>query len=117
MKYIKINKNSLFFSKNIVNLGGISFLSLYDNSLFQSLSIVYPDYDWLPWKFGKCPKNFWENVNNQRKFLDWAGKELGTKDMSDWYKITYEVNKIEFKILRISGSCEIGRNKTFIFIS
>ena len=25
--------------------------------------------------------------------MDWAGKELGIKDMSDWYKVTTRVVK------------------------
>ena len=55
------------------------------------LSQVYPDYEWLPWKFDTVPRNFWLDVNNQRKFLEWAGKELKIKDMSDWYNVTWAV--------------------------
>jgi hypothetical protein len=44
----------------------------------------------LPWKFNKAPKDFWNNKDNQRKFLDWLGKELGFKEMSDWYKVRVE---------------------------
>ena len=49
---------------------------------------MYPEYEWLPWKFSKCERHFWGDSKNQRKFMDWAGKELGIKDMSDWYKVT-----------------------------
>ena len=55
------------------------------------LSAAFPEYEWLPWKFNKCPRNFWDDLKNQRKFMDWAGKELGIKDMSDWYKVMQKV--------------------------
>ena len=60
------------------------------NSISKLLTVIYPDYEWLPWKF-KCPQNFWDDIKNQRKFIDWAGKELGIKDMNDWYKVTIQV--------------------------
>ena len=64
------------------------------NSPLTMLSNVYPEYEWLPWKFTKCPNFYWEDVNNQRKFLDWVGKELGIKEFSDWYKVRFEVEKV-----------------------
>jgi hypothetical protein len=55
------------------------------------LSTVYPEHVWLPWKFDKCPHSYWEDLNNQRKFLDWMGKQLNFKEFSDWYSVTYKV--------------------------
>ena len=52
---------------------------------------MYPAYDWFPWKFSRSPVHFWNEVNNQRRFMDWAGKELQIKEMSDWYKIMKDV--------------------------
>jgi hypothetical protein len=52
---------------------------------------VYPEYEWLPWKFVKTPKTYWNDVNNQRKFVKWAEEALKIKEMSDWYKITKKV--------------------------
>jgi hypothetical protein len=63
----------------------------YNGSPSQLLSTLFPDYEWLPWKFDKCPANYWDDVNNQRKFMEWAAKELNIKEMSDWYNINYEV--------------------------
>ena len=34
---------------------------------------------------------YWNNLANQRKFINWAGKELGIKDMEDWYKVSAKV--------------------------
>ena len=63
-------------------------LSKYKNSIFKMLKIIYPDHDWLPWKFNKIERSYWENEKYQREFMDWLGKQLGFKNMNDWYKIT-----------------------------
>jgi hypothetical protein len=57
------------------------------------LTESYPDYDWLPWRFVLCPRNYWDDMKNQRKFMDWATKELNINNMSDWYNITFRVTK------------------------
>jgi hypothetical protein len=63
----------------------------YDRSLSLLLSVLYPEYEWLPWKFVRSPVNFWSDSHNKKKFLDWAGKQLGVKEFSDWYKVSTAV--------------------------
>jgi hypothetical protein len=29
---------------------------------------------------------FWTIASNQRKYLDWAGEQLGIREMDDWYR-------------------------------
>jgi hypothetical protein len=71
------------------DLGGGHLLhSKYNSSLPLLLAEIYPEYDWLPWKFSVCPHNYWDNKENQRKFMDWAGKQMNVNDMSDWYNVT-----------------------------
>lgn len=65
--------------------------SKYNNSPALLLAKVYPDYEWLPWKFSWCPRNHWEDIDNQRKYMNWLAKELHIKEMSDWYKIRQNV--------------------------
>jgi hypothetical protein len=79
--------------QDLCDIGGGSLLnSKYNASPLQLLSDIYPEYNWLPWKFAvRCPRNFWESVENQRKFMDWAGKQLNVKEMSDWYKVSFRV--------------------------
>ena len=55
------------------------------------LAAVYPDYEWLLWKFGILPKQFRNDETNARKFLEWAGKQLGVQDLDDWNKISFQV--------------------------
>ena len=32
-------------------------------------------------------KNFWSNIENQRKYFDWFENKMNFKDKSDWYSI------------------------------
>jgi hypothetical protein len=67
----------------------------YGGSYSLLLAAVYPDYEWLPWRFDKCPQGYWHDMKNQRKFMDWAAKQLDMKNMEDWYKLPTKVrNKL-----------------------
>ena len=72
---------------------GPTFNNDYKSSPFRLLTTAFPDYNWLPWKFehSPCPRSFWNDVKNQRNFMDWAAIELNVKQMSDWYSITVPV--------------------------
>ena len=65
----------------------------YGGSIPAMLAEIYPEYDWLPWKFSKCANTYWDDINNQRKFVEWVGKELKIKEMSDWYNVSWKVEK------------------------
>ncbi len=69
---------------------------------------MFPDYNWLPWKFERCPQGYWDNVNNHKLFLEWAGKQLRIKEMSDWYKIAQKVEKFP-EISEQLGFCKYWR--------
>jgi hypothetical protein len=81
--------------QDIVDLGGGGLLiGKCNNSIPTMVTSVYNEYEWLPWKFSNgVPKHYWEDVNNQRKFMDWVGKQLEYKEFCDWYKITQKVRK------------------------
>ena len=74
------------------DLGGKN-LFRKERNLVNVLSSVFPEYDWLPWKFDSCPSIYWTDVNNQRKFIESVAKELKIKDISDWYKVSSNVKK------------------------
>jgi hypothetical protein len=81
----------------LYDIGGADLLAnKCNNSLSLLLSKVYPEYEWLPWKFVKCPQNFWNDVKNQRQFMDWAAKELKVNELSDWYNVSLKVHQICF---------------------
>jgi hypothetical protein len=67
----------------------------YNNSAAQMIMNIFQEHEWLPWKFTTCPKHFWNDDKNKRIFLDWAGKQLGVKELKDWYNITQMVGRRE----------------------
>ena len=42
-------------------------------------------------EFSNSPRGFWKKKENQKKFFDWLGKELGYKTLDDWYNITISI--------------------------
>jgi hypothetical protein len=77
--------------EDILNLGGRGLIDKYNWSPLQLLSSVYSSHEWLPWRFSLCPSAYWDDVNTQRKFIEWAGKQLKIKEMGDWYDVTVMV--------------------------
>jgi hypothetical protein len=56
------------------------------------LSTLNPEYDWLPWKFDRLPDQYWNDLQNQRKFLDWAARQLNIEKFSGWYSVKIKVD-------------------------
>jgi len=42
------------------------------------------------WKFKQVSKGFWDDVNNQKECLDYAGEMLGVKSLDGWKGVTVE---------------------------
>ena len=74
----------------------------YNDSPYLMLKTLYPDYDWLPWKFTRAPTNFWDDIKMQRKYMDWLFTQLHLKDMNDWYKLSSKViNPLQNHLLNL----------------
>ena len=69
------------------NIGGL-LCHYYDNSPIQFLRGVFPDYEWIEWKFIQTPNHYWNDINNQKKYAKWLENKLGYTKREDWYKIT-----------------------------
>ena len=63
-------------------------VQFYNNSLLQTLKSIYPEINWLPWKFKKVPNGFWDRAANQKMFMDSVGKDLSLKSLSEWQNVT-----------------------------
>jgi hypothetical protein len=74
-------------------IGGAALVAKYNNSPLLLLSSIYPENEWLPWKFSRCPSTFWDDLKNQRKFMEWAANELKIKEMRDWYNVSFKVTR------------------------
>lgn len=72
---------------DIVKNQGGPLLSKYDKSPSLALLVAYPDHEWIVEKFIQVPKGYWECQQNQKKFFDRLGKQLGYKRMEDWYQV------------------------------
>lgn len=63
-------------------------LLFYYGSLYSAARSNYPEYEWMPWRFAVLPVKFWDNVENQKKCLEWIGERLGIQTMEDWVKVS-----------------------------
>jgi hypothetical protein len=75
-------------SNQITNNGGFSLLAKFGSSPPKMVTSIYHSHPWNFTKFQSKPKHYWESDDNQREFMDQLGKQLGFKDMDDWYNLT-----------------------------
>ena len=75
--------------KDIVNNYGKCLVCHHmSKGIYGLIKSIYPDYNWLPWKFNKMSNNSWKDPDLQKDYMNWLGKELGYTTMDDWYKIS-----------------------------
>jgi len=70
------------------NYGGGGLMNYYKDSPSKFVMDMFPDYEWVEWKFGMCPQGFWKDKGNRKKYAIWLGKQLGYNTIEDWYKIS-----------------------------
>jgi hypothetical protein len=69
---------------------GSRILTSHKSTLSRLLHAVFPEHEWCEWKFERIRRGFWNDVENHKKYMDWAGRELNVKSLDDWYSITPE---------------------------
>lgn len=73
----------------VAAVGGAGLIkSKFSDSLSTALSSVYPNHEWMPWKFKNVGSRWWAKLENQRRFLDWCASELHIESGSDWKMVT-----------------------------
>lgn len=61
----------------------------YKGSLSSMLRKVYPDYDWMEWKFSRLPKRFLvKDPNVIERVLAYIEKERQISSPQDWYQVS-----------------------------
>ena len=62
------------------------------------LAHLYPEQQWLPWKFSTVHKSLWEDKDMVNKYINWLSQKLNIKLMDDWYRVSLQVSKLFFNI-------------------
>jgi hypothetical protein len=57
----------------------------------EALDILFPSED-SPFKYLGRSRELWDDVELQREFMEWVAKQLGLKNMEDWYNV--EIDQI-----------------------
>jgi hypothetical protein len=48
---------------------------------------VYPEHEWIPWKFDKVPANYWRDEANRNRYWEWLAKAVNVTAPEQWYEI------------------------------
>lgn len=65
----------------------------YQDSTYELLKDLCPEYPWKAYKFGQVPILHWKNPINRREWCDDYYKEHGFISIEDWYKINQDLIK------------------------
>ena len=76
------------FFKDLKEKGAGTLLNMYGGSPSTMLSAVFPQHEWLPWKFSKPSAGYWDNTQNKMNFLAWASNKLNIRNLGDWYNVS-----------------------------
>src|SRR5256885_592636 len=75
--------------------GSVLLSRYYNDSLFQALSSVYPEYNRQPWKFDTTFQKWSGDPQLIRKYMEWLAGELNVKNLDDWYSVTLSDIKLQ----------------------
>lgn len=68
--------------------GGGYLVGRVHTSLPDLLREVYPDHEWIDWKFANQAAGLWAHKENRIKFLDWFAKKHSFLGPEAWYNVT-----------------------------
>ena len=78
-------------------LGGL-LIGRYQGSIYEMLSNVYPDYNWIPWNFDNLPRSIGLKLDVLNMALDFVDTSLKIDKPEMWYR----VSKSQLKSLGIN---------------
>ena len=74
------------------NAGG-GLLQKFNGSVSEMVMALAeaPEGGWKPWEFSQVPMGFWDDKENQKKYMKWLGEKLGFRKPEDWYGLTHKL--------------------------
>jgi hypothetical protein len=74
--------------------GGGLLRHYFDDSASTAVMLSFPSHPWLPWKFQRAPKGYWNILENRKKFLAWYAEQNKIKEPDNWYQVqTDDISK------------------------
>ena len=70
------------------NYGGSLLVSYYNNSAYNLIKDMFPQYKWLVWMFKCAPRDVWKDADIRKEYIEWLGETLGYNNKDDWYGIS-----------------------------
>ncbi|MHC4875944.1 MAG: hypothetical protein ACYTGL_05555 [Planctomycetota bacterium] len=70
------------------NRGSGVLLHCWGGSSVRAVMETFPDHDWKEWLFASCPRQFWDDSRNHRRYMEWLGEQIGVQEPNDWYRVT-----------------------------
>src|SRR5689334_22377665 len=78
--------------EDIEKYGGNRLLRYFNGSIPVALAVVYPEHNWMMWRFKTIPKLYLNLVlTNQQeagRMMGWLGEKLSIKNLHEWYKVS-----------------------------
>lgn len=70
------------------NRGSGALLHCWGSSSVTAVITTFPDQQWHEWLFVSCPRSFWADPENHRRYMKWFGEQCGIRKPDDWYNVT-----------------------------
>lgn len=70
------------------NRGSSVLLHCWKGSAVRAVMQTFPEHDWYEWRFVSCPRGFWKDRRNHRRYMEWLGRQIGVEHPEDWYQVT-----------------------------
>ncbi|NQV28343.1 MAG: hypothetical protein HQ518_28655 [Rhodopirellula sp.] len=70
------------------NRGSGALLHCWGSSSVTAVMQTFPEHEWQEWLFVSCPRSFWADRKNHRRYMKWLGEQCHVNQPDDWYRIT-----------------------------
>jgi len=78
-------------SKHFTENGGESFLQRYNGCVYALLKEVFPEVEWLPWKFTVLPRSAVKDPDVLLRAVKFVERELKINSRNDWQRVSNSV--------------------------